>query len=260
MSVSLGESHRSSKLTPQQESQTNSIDLPEDDPTVLSKLLRFLYGLDYDVTNDLGVNSETSPLPSENPILPPTDLYIHASLYIMSDKYNIKGLKPIASDRFMKLIYQRQSELLHNNTTDDFPSLLLAEIAPAIELIYTQTTAPREPSREPLRSEIVQYFTPHVRRFIVLNNFQELLARLPEFSYDLLKDAVGRASPSTPPPLLQTHYSADANDWVVHNQDHLSTPYDSRNLSSWSTPWNLYPIWTADVVPGISYPGELVLD
>ena len=97
-------------LTIRQEAQDGRINLTEEDPKILSRVLLFLYTNDYDA-NDVpnflqavaGMSTTQSSMPASeatNPS-PMSYLKIHALVYKYADMLGIESLKILASSRFL---------------------------------------------------------------------------------------------------------------------------------------------------------------
>ena len=219
-----------SQLSIEQEAQTNCIDLPDDDPNVLSKLIGYLYGFDYDDSYIPSVQTSYTSL--NQPKLSSANLCLHASLYIMSDKYNVKGLKTITCDRFAKTLYQSIPRLLSHGlegATD-----LLADMKPAVEMIYNQTAA----SNDPLCRVILHFFKDNVKHFVNLATFKNLLAQFPDLSHSLLTHAVLTREVVRDYSYNRPHHGRDLS---YRN----SRRFEAEDYSAWGTPSN--PISTSVV-------------
>jgi hypothetical protein len=69
------------------ESQQRSIDLKEDDPSMVELMVKFFYTFDYNYP----------PAPSEV-----SSLAIHISVYLIADRYEVLHLKSMALERFRR--------------------------------------------------------------------------------------------------------------------------------------------------------------
>ncbi|KAI4953013.1 hypothetical protein J4E86_006551 [Alternaria arbusti] len=99
------------------ETQDNVIDLPEDEPKMVAALIRYLYlgvydGETFDDSHPEHAVSVASQLKIKRSItysvlLPgsPTQLLSHSKMYSIADKYDVVGLKELASKKF-KLAYE----------------------------------------------------------------------------------------------------------------------------------------------------------
>lgn len=155
-------------------------------------MLRYLYTLDYGKGKTRSVHT-VFPVIQEtvgnatslrSPSLP--DLALHASLYAISDKYGIKGLKFIAQKKFEDIMSATQwGELLGK---PDTAACAIPMIAPIVEMIFTATPE----SDKGLRLEVLHHFRRKIKTVLHLEAFKDLLERVPEFSHQLLVQEVNR--------------------------------------------------------------------
>lgn len=156
-----------------QEAQTKRIELPDDNPAMIKRMLQFCYGMTYSF----------SPGYDENPdaIYNP---HCHAAMYALAEKYEIEGLKTIARINFtngMKLGMACKAGI---------PS-----ISTLVPLVYTGTPE----SDRTLRDELVNYSQKKwelidvVERKAALHN--------PEFAFDMID-----SKPVVPPPPMYERY------------------------------------------------------
>ena len=186
--------NKESELTQmvQQESETRCIDLPDDDPTAVWTMLRYLYSLDYTIEprNNYVYDLSEDPVPTvhDNELrqLSSLQLVCNASMYGMGDKYGIHGLKGIASEKFAATLKQPE---WHAEWTCSEVSI--GSLATAIKCIYDSTPE----SDKGLRDQILKYAKLHLKRLLSLEDFKAVLAEVPELSYQLLvQEAAGRRS------------------------------------------------------------------
>ncbi|KAL8410411.1 hypothetical protein RB596_000192 [Gaeumannomyces avenae] len=143
---------------PFREASTNTINLPEDDPDLVQKLLDFSYTGDYH-TSAVPIVEENEPSQINKSIMPKEDkedhyqtsssdqdydasggpqttdntcavLFNEAKVYIMADKFIIPALKTMSIDRFKKVADRVES--LDNWQSRDFPAI--------VEEVYSSTT------------------------------------------------------------------------------------------------------------------------
>ena len=189
---------------------------------MLSKLLRYLYVLEYDVVEPTRAKGEIRSL----------TLTIHASLYIISDKYGVQGLKTIAKNRFGETLRRSYSEMLSHGPRD--LSSLVSAIAPSIETIYAEVPS----SEDPLRLDIQSFFQENVDLFIQLESFKDLIASIPDLSYGLLMHAVSER------PMLSDHETAPRGRQVDDRPLWVRRAYSNvrqRDPSPWGTPSDPMP-------------------
>ncbi|CAD6591088.1 MAG: hypothetical protein ASARMPREDX12_004920 [Alectoria sarmentosa] len=175
-----------------QESETHSIDLPDDDPTAVWTMLRYLYSLDYTIEprNNYVYDLSEDPVPTthDNELrqLSSLQLVCNASMYGMGDKYGILGLKGIASEKFAATF-----KLPEWHAEWTCSEVSIGSLATAIKCIYDSTPE----SDKGLRDQILKYAKLHLKRLLTLEDFKAVLAEVSEFSYQLLvQEAEGRQS------------------------------------------------------------------
>jgi len=175
-------------LSSEQEGESGCIQLSDDDPAIFSKLLHYLYVLEYDdyETENSQSESKSSILDSKEIVSAPSKLSNHASLYVMSDKYGVKGLKTIVGAKF--------NEALPLPIQLRDPSKLLPPFISAIDKIYTEIPS----SNDPLRLDILCFLQGNIRRILHIEDFKNLLAKFPELSFALLEHAVRPLQDSAP--------------------------------------------------------------
>ncbi|KAL6714131.1 hypothetical protein ACLMJK_008625 [Lecanora helva] len=161
------------------EAKSKCIDLSDDDPKLLSKLLDYLYALEYNVIDVPSSNDSNSYHP---------ELMVHASLYIIADKYGVNGLKTIAKDSFIRTLSDEVRDPPNSSPRD--LSRLPEIAAPAIVLLYDSVVK----TNDPLRREIQNYFQRNIEIFLHLEAFKDLLASVPDLSYYLLVHTAEEAS------------------------------------------------------------------
>ncbi|KAI4666975.1 uncharacterized protein J4E79_001656 [Alternaria viburni] len=82
------------------ESQNDVVDLPEDDPAVVRRLIQYLYEAEY--TPLLPDVDSTGSTPFTNKTNRPNQPLLHAKIYEIADKYEVKGLKDLAREKFKR--------------------------------------------------------------------------------------------------------------------------------------------------------------
>lgn len=104
-------------LTFAKEAATQRIDLPEDNPDLIAKMMDFLYLFDYD-------DGQYSGLSNRKDHAYRSARYTNAEMYALGEKYNLQGLKKTAAAKF--------ETALHSETRG-------TPILPLITLIYAST-------------------------------------------------------------------------------------------------------------------------
>ncbi|KAI9878895.1 MAG: hypothetical protein M1830_010199 [Pleopsidium flavum] len=146
---------------PAKEAETRTIELKEDDPYMVWRMILYLYCLDY---NDLkvvlpsGVSSEDF---ANNAIL------INVHMYTMGDKYGIGGLKKVAEAKFEDAVKQMENPL---------------QFLPAVVKIYKSTPA----ADRGLRDVTVRLATLSVKSLMASTTFKEIVVKVPEFACDVI--------------------------------------------------------------------------
>lgn len=176
----------------QQEAESHCIDLPDDDPTAVWTMLRYLYSLEYTIEprNDyeyfyLG---GSVPNPDHNKLRQLSSLHLvcNASMYTLGDKYGIQGLKGIASAKFAATL--KQPEWTEEWTSAE---VSIGALGTAVKCIYDSTPD----SDRALRDQVLGYAKLHLRRLVTLKHFKAILAEVPELAFELLvQEAEGRVS------------------------------------------------------------------
>ncbi|KAK4691857.1 hypothetical protein P7C71_g5236, partial [Lecanoromycetidae sp. Uapishka_2] len=148
------------------ESTTDCIDLPDDDPTVVRGMLRYLYTLNYD-TDTTGDPARLTPLSA---------LSMHASLYAAGEKYGMKGLKALAKEKFTGLLSIGVG-IWGPDSADS-----IQELGRVLEIIYATTPQ----SDIGLRSPTLTVIEQGLEELLMHNDFKDVLARVPHLAIDLL--------------------------------------------------------------------------
>ncbi|CAD6591090.1 MAG: hypothetical protein ASARMPREDX12_004921 [Alectoria sarmentosa] len=147
----------------QKEAESNRIDLPEDHPVLVKKMLDYLYTLDY--TDDR--NSSVLCI----------DLAVHVLVYSIADKYSIAGLKDLA----MVKMEDSLGFPGHLVTADGTRELLIT-----IELAWTSTPASDKGMREP----ILKYCKRYLDLLLEMETFKAAMVEIPDMAYDFLAQEV----------------------------------------------------------------------
>ena len=203
-----------------QEAKTDQIDLPDDDPNILFKLINYLYVLNY----DNGVTLPSPPVQCADYIT--SQLAIHVSVYFLADKYGVNGLTKLATSYIMTAFKERQSQI----SSPMLDSTRFSNIAPTMEKIYDSVPS----TGDVLWCSILAYLKEEWKSFIKVPAFQDFLLQRPDVSVALLEHA------SKPPPAAAPVYSPYG--------PHACAYATSASIPSYSTSGYIqYP-------PSFSYP------
>ncbi|KAI4703694.1 hypothetical protein J4E89_009917 [Alternaria sp. Ai002NY15] len=254
------------------EADERRIDLPDDDPEMIRRLIAYLYLGDYDPTDDIGIaafeqlkqydlntaaapahhprryafgssqrhdqcaclalnlkNIEQSEMKIEqqkkasqyvshrkpdNSIEITNPLTIHASMYALADKYQVKGLSRLAKTKF-------RESLDHHVDSEDFIA--------AVQLTYSNTPE----TNRGLRDEIVQAFRTYFKVDITeLPGLESKLDTIDELAFLLLK-SWPRKMESTSPQKFAS--SAGAAHTASHLVITAGPPTSGTNATSASS-------------------------
>ncbi|KAL8805590.1 MAG: hypothetical protein Q9182_001855 [Xanthomendoza sp. 2 TL-2023] len=143
------------------EGQTGSIDIKEERPALINKLIYYLYNCDYDDSNDDVQNEADSQSPQAG------RLAVNAAMYTIGDRYNLNGLQDLAKAKFA-------TALPHCWNKEDFPG--------AIRFIYENTHTEDRGLRECLVPTLIQH-KQHLRSD---EKFMDVVQTYGEFAVDLL--------------------------------------------------------------------------
>ncbi|KAL8684186.1 MAG: hypothetical protein Q9224_006537 [Gallowayella concinna] len=147
-----------------QEGGAGSIDLKEEQPEFVNKLVHYLYSCDYHDSNDSKDNDQ-SKASSQSPLA--GKLSTNAAMYTIGDRYNLTGLKDIAKAKFATALPNCWNK-------EDFPSL--------IRFIYENALTEDRGLRDCLAPTLIQH-KQHLRSD---NKFMDLVRTHGEFAVDLL--------------------------------------------------------------------------
>lgn len=161
------------------------IDLPDHDPEVVRKALRYLYYLNYNYidpeTSDNTGSESTTSTPSDNgttsstqKLSRPSSLALHATNYGIGCTYGIPELSSLARDKF--------STALHNMVLHGTAARSIGDLTEAIHIIFTMTPE----NNICLREQILDYVQLDLKFLLGLREFKKVLARCPEFAFVLL--------------------------------------------------------------------------
>ncbi|KAI4947256.1 hypothetical protein J4E91_006606 [Alternaria rosae] len=237
------------------EADERRIDLPDDDPEMIRRLIAYLYLGDYDPTDDVGIAAfeqlkqyepNTAAAPAHHPrrgvfgssqphdqcaclalnlknieqaalkveqqkkasqyvshrkpdnsIEITSPLTIHAGMYALADKYQVKGLGRLAKIKF-------RDSLDHHVDSEDFIA--------AVQLTYSNTPE----SNRGLRDEIVQAFRMYFKVDITeLPGLESKLDTIDELSFLLLKSWPRKMESASPQKFVSSAGAAHTASHLV---------------------------------------------
>lgn len=169
-----------------QESQTGIINLDEDPPEIIEKMIQFLYTLRYDDNRGSVSDAEAVQNPDSNrqvtkpenppPQIPETaegPLLTNAKLFALGDLYDISGLRYYAKCRY--------EETVKNRWNNEF-------FTQSIELVYDRC------SEESLKEVMVQAAYNNIKILLERGEFLQLLKTCAEFSYGVLRSLLDKGA------------------------------------------------------------------
>lgn len=150
-------------LTLTQESETNVVNLSQDNSRAIKGMLAYLYGIHFD-TLEAFANTESSmrcDLDETELVLYQLDLYVVSTKYLMSD----------LSDR-TRNVFQT---LVHSGTDTD-----LSKLAVQVYLTYADEATE-------LRKDVVDLFVGNIEECKDDRKFQDLLVNIPDLASDMVR-------------------------------------------------------------------------
>ncbi|KAL8851080.1 MAG: hypothetical protein Q9221_003976 [Calogaya cf. arnoldii] len=172
-----------------QEGNTGRIDLKEDDPEMIDKLVNYLYNCDYDdhatVPTTQLTDGQQQALDSQHQHTPQTRrLGCNVDMYVIGDRCQLAGLKDLAKHKFSAAL----------------PACWNKEnIIEVIRTIYDNTL----PSDHGLRSCLVPLFQKHGQTLRWMDAFKELLKTYGEFAADFIEAWMSSDQHGPPKAFLQ---------------------------------------------------------
>ena len=155
-----------------QEGLAKRIDLPEDDPHLISKLVCYCYITDYDFDMDTGIAME-----SEGAFDFP--LYFHAGMYAMAEKFGMKNLKKLAENKFATALHFFKSGVCIGPPENKAPTRVLE----VIHFIYSTTLE----NDRGLRDLVVGHVAQHWYAFLALQQFKTFMAANMDFIIEVIE-------------------------------------------------------------------------
>ncbi|KAI1501422.1 BTB/POZ protein [Biscogniauxia marginata] len=150
-----------------EEERKATINLPDDDPQLVDIMVQYLYHLDYNTPSPAGRANKPSHAKLTRKYRELTsDLVTHVMVYALAKKYDIRGLKSLAIQKFEAAVEKQW---------------LTYSFLEAVQEIYTSTT---ESDRE-LRDVVISTFYAHPD-LLDKKATQVIFKELGVLSYDLL--------------------------------------------------------------------------
>lgn len=143
-----------------QEASTKRIELPDDNPAMVKRMLEVCYGTAYSEEAD-----RTHDPPSAQ------RAHIHAGMYILADKVEMEGLKDYAKKRFTIIM-----DLWMKYKT------IMRSLPRLVSLVYSSTP---ETDRT-LRDAVAAYAQTKWQALSTELDMKTLLAENPDFAFDIL--------------------------------------------------------------------------
>lgn len=137
--------------------------MPGDHPTIINKMLDYLYTLDY-----IDDRVATSPF---------MNLTVHVLVYGTADKYSIAGLKDLAIEKMEDSL----SFFGHLTTANGTQELLTA-----IKFAWTTTPA----SDKGMRGPILKHCKEWLDLLLEMEAFKTAMVEIPDMAYDFLAQEV----------------------------------------------------------------------
>lgn len=162
-------------LTFAKEAATQRIDLPEDNPDLIAKMMDFLYLFDYDDGHYSGLSNRKDHAYR-------SARYTNAEMYALGEKYDLQGLKKTAAAKF--------ETALHSETRG-------TPILPLITLIYASTPE----NDRGLRDLILPVALVNAKNLSNVPGFKSMIVENAEFVSDVFGKTI---APKAPPPYTGT--------------------------------------------------------
>ena len=149
-------------------------------------MLEYLYKLDYalkarnEYLDALALGKRPNSTADTDKIrrLSSFQLICNVSMYCMGEKYGIHGLKGIASEN-VAAVFKNADRLVDGKWVSNID---VGALCATIQRIYDITPD----SDRDLRDQILRYVRLCLKRLLPQEDFKAVLAKIPEFSYELL--------------------------------------------------------------------------
>ncbi|TGO30104.1 hypothetical protein BPAE_0008g00960 [Botrytis paeoniae] len=182
------------------ESVTGVLDLEDDDPETVARMINFLYLQDYDDTSEPSEEVEEEGYGR---------LLVNTMVYIIGDKYDIQALKTLAKKKY-------EAAIVTDWNTPSFSA--------SLELIYEELPE----SDTSLASIALETAGKHLRELNDRGEFSTLCKNNPAIAYDLLTTITSQPTAVASPGKMQTQNkkSCPKGHTFTHLND-IHAMYDS---------------------------------
>lgn len=154
-----------------QEGLTKRIELPEDNPRLISQLIYYCYTTDYKI--DLDTTLAMGP---EHAFSLPINF--HAGMYAMAENFDLKNLKNLAKKKFVRALHRLEPDINMANPGDQTLTLVLD----AVCIIYN-TTLENDCSLQDL---VVRFVAQNSSVFLALQQFKTFMAANTDFFMEVI--------------------------------------------------------------------------
>ena len=151
---------------------TKRIDLPEDDPHFISKLICYCYTTDYKFDADTAI-----AMGSEHALRFPS--HFHAGMYAKAEKFDLKNLKKLAREKFVTTLHCLEPGV--NVATPG--NKTLTRILEVVCFIYSMTLE----NDRGLRDLVVGYVARNSHAFLALQQFKTFMAANTDFIMEVME-------------------------------------------------------------------------
>lgn len=151
-----------SDLPAAQEGHSKRIELKQQNPHLVARMLQHLYGFDYSGKKRIGGDEESSHI---------SELYTHAEMYALGDEFDMKDLKEEALWKFEKAMKAKKG---HGDE--------LAYVVEVIPIVYATTPD----SDRGLRDALVAFGVLHLEQIQYLPGFKSAATEVPIYLIEVL--------------------------------------------------------------------------
>lgn len=152
-------------------SDPHHVRLPDEDASLIEKMIGFVYTSEYSVSADGTTGaSEAEPLA----------LSVHASMYGLGEFYGIRSLEWVAAGQFKELV------ALWHKPYGAFQSSRLLDFVQAIKVVYARTPHDDRVLRDP----IIRHIPENLHAMFGLEEFRALVNEVPEFMDEAFGEGV----------------------------------------------------------------------
>lgn len=155
-----------------QEGKTKILELPDDNPLFVHRMMRYFYLLDYEEEDERKRYRYFFTLD------------LHVEMYLLGDKYAVEGLKKVAAVKFGRSCRNLSRDVKFHTKT------YMGSLLEMVPLVYTAPQA--RALRQSLAEAIACYIDANLS---VMRNehFKELYYAHPDFAYDTMTAGMVRA-------------------------------------------------------------------